>query len=185
MPPWIHPSAIVDDGAYLGDGTKVWHFTHVCAGARIGARNVLRQGVYIAPTVVTGENCRIQNQVSLYDGVVLEDDVFIGPSAVFTNVINPRAAVSRKHAYRPTLVRRGATIGANATIICGVTIGAHAFVAAGAVVTKDVPAHAQVQGVPARRCGWRCVCGEALPVTGCCTCGLVYTVVADTCVPRA
>lgn len=181
----IHPSAVVDDGAHLGDGTKVWHFAHVCAGARLGARNVISQGVYVAPTVVTGDNCKIQNHVSLYDGVILEDDVFVGPSAVFTNVINPRSAVSRKHEYRSTRVRCGATIGANATIVCGVTIGAYAFIAAGAVVTRDVPDYAQVQGVPARRSGWRCRCGERLPSSGQCGCGLAYVVADETCAIRS
>jgi UDP-2-acetamido-3-amino-2,3-dideoxy-glucuronate N-acetyltransferase len=187
MSSWIHPSAMVDDGAHLGDGTKVWHFTHVCAGARIGARNVLSQGVYVAPTVVTGDNCRIQNHVSLYDGVVLEDDVFVGPSAVFTNVLNPRSAVSRKNEYRKTLVRRGATIGANATIVCGVTIGAFAFIAAGAVITRDVPDHAQMMGVPARQRGWRCACGDRLVGMGpicCASCGIAYVLKDDSCQPH-
>ena len=161
-PPWIHPSAIVDDGAQLGEGTKVWHFAHVCAGARIGPGCSLGQGVFVGNDVRIGRNVRIQNQVSVYDAVTLEDDVFCGPSMVFTNVYNPRAAVPRKNEYRPTLVRQGATLGANCTIVCGVTIGRHAFVGAGAVVQRDVPDHALVVGVPARRIGWVSRHGERL-----------------------
>ena len=167
-PPWIHPSAIVDDGAQLGEGTKVWHFAHVCAGARIGPGCSLGQGVFVGNDVRIGRNVRIQNQVSVYDAVTLEDDVFCGPSMVFTNVYNPRAAVPRKNEYRPTLVRQGATLGANCTIVCGVTIGRHAFVGAGAVVQRDVPDHALVVGVPARRIGWVSRHGERLdlPASG-------------------
>jgi UDP-2-acetamido-3-amino-2,3-dideoxy-glucuronate N-acetyltransferase len=157
---WAHPTAVIDRGAHIGPGTKVWHFSHVMAGARVGARCVLGQNVFVAATAVIGDGCRIQNNVSVYDGVVLEDDVFVGPSAVFTNVRNPRAAVSRKAEMQPTSVSRGATIGANATIVCGVRIGEYAFVAAGAVVTRNVPRHAVVAGVPARRTGWICRCGE-------------------------
>lgn len=160
--PWVHPSAIVDDGAQLGEGTKVWHFAHVCAGARIGPGCSLGQGVFVGNDVRIGRNVRIQNQVSVYDAVTLEDDVFCGPSMVFTNVYNPRAAVPRKNEYRPTLVRQGATLGANCTIVCGVTIGRHAFVGAGAVVQRDVPDHALVVGVPARRIGWVSRHGERL-----------------------
>jgi UDP-2-acetamido-3-amino-2,3-dideoxy-glucuronate N-acetyltransferase len=165
---WQHASAIVDDGAVLGEGTKVWHFAHVCAGARIGAACSLGQGVYIGNDVSIGRNVKIQNNVSVYDAVTLEDDVFCGPSMVFTNVMNPRSAVTRKHEYRPTLVKRGATLGANSTIVCGSTVGAYAFVGAGAVVTGDVPDHALVVGVPARRIGWMSTHGErlALPPTG-------------------
>lgn len=164
----VHASAIVDDGATLGEGTRVWHFVHVCAGARIGARCALGQGVFVGNDVVIGDNVRIQNQVSVYDGVTLEDDVFCGPSMVFTNVINPRAAVPRKDEYRRTLVRRGATLGANATIVCGATIGRWAFVGAGAVVRGDVPDFALVVGVPARRIGWMSRHGQrlALPARG-------------------
>ena len=164
----IHPSAIVDDGAELGEGTRVWHFAHVCAGARIGAGCSLGQGVYIGNDVLIGCNVKIQNQVSVYDAVTLEDDVFCGPSMVFTNVHNPRSAVVRKHEYRKTRVRRGATLGANCTIVCGTTIGRHAFVGAGAVVTRDVPDYALVVGVPARRIGWVSRHGErlALPLNG-------------------
>jgi UDP-2-acetamido-3-amino-2,3-dideoxy-glucuronate N-acetyltransferase len=158
----IHPSAIVDAGAQIGEGTKVWHFAHVCAGARVGADCSLGQGVYVGNDVVIGRNVRIQNNVSVYDAVTLEDDVFCGPSMVFTNVLNPRAAVSRKSEYRRTLVRRGATLGANSTVVCGHTVGRYAFVAAGAVVTHDVPDFALVQGVPARQAGWMSRHGEKL-----------------------
>jgi UDP-2-acetamido-3-amino-2,3-dideoxy-glucuronate N-acetyltransferase len=176
-PPFVHPTAVVDDGAELGPGAKVWHFCHVSPGARIGARSSLGQNCYVARDVVVGENCKVQNNVSLYEGVVLEDDVFCGPSMVFTNVVNPRSHVSRKHEYRPTLVKRGATLGANCTVICGHTLGRYAFVGAGAVVTGDVPDHALVVGVPARRAGWVCSCGERLPDAGeggrtaCAACG--------------
>ncbi|WP_425261589.1 acyltransferase [Rubrivivax sp. RP6-9] len=160
----VHPSAIVDEGATLGDGTRVWHFVHVSPGARIGAGCSLGQGVYVGNDVVIGDNVKIQNNVSVYDAVTLEDDVFCGPSMVFTNVHNPRSAVPRKAEYRRTLVRRGATLGANCTIVCGTTIGAHAFVGAGAVVSRDVPAYALVVGVPARRIGWMSRHGERLPL---------------------
>jgi UDP-2-acetamido-3-amino-2,3-dideoxy-glucuronate N-acetyltransferase len=181
----IHPSAIVDAGAQLGDGTRVWHWTHVCAGARIGERCVLGQNVYVGNDVVIGANVRIQNNVSVYDSVTLEDDVFCGPSMVFTNVNNPRSHVSRKSDYRRTLVRRGASIGANATIVCGHTIGEFAFIGAGTVVTADVPAHAVMVGVPARRIGWMCQCGERLPAgpgaAECAKCCHRYTITADSC----
>lgn len=160
----IHSSAIIDEGAVLGKGTRVWHFVHVSSGARIGADCSLGQNVYVGDDVVIGNNVKIQNNVSVYDAVTLEDDVFCGPSMVFTNVYNPRAAVTRKHEYRRTLVRRGATIGANATIVCGVTIGPHAFIAAGAVVNRDVPAFALMAGVPARQIGWISRYGERLPL---------------------
>jgi len=164
----IHPSAIVDDGAVLGEGTRVWHFAHVSAGARIGEGCSLGQGVYVGNDVTIGRNVKIQNNVSVYDAVTLEDDVFCGPSMVFTNVHNPRSAVPRKAEYRRTLVRRGATLGANCTVVCGTTIGEHAFVGAGAVVSRDVPAYAVVVGVPARRIGWMSRHGERLelPATG-------------------
>jgi UDP-2-acetamido-3-amino-2,3-dideoxy-glucuronate N-acetyltransferase len=159
---WKHESAIVDDGARIGDGTKVWHFAHVSSGARIGERCSLGQNAYVASGVVIGDNVRIQNNVSVYDAVTLEDDVYCGPSMVFTNVLNPRAAVPRKHDYKTTLVRRGATLGANCTVVCGATIGRWAFVGAGAVVTADVPDFALVVGVPARRIGWMSRHGERL-----------------------
>ena len=159
-----HESAIVDEGAQIGEGSHVWHFVHVCAGARIGRRVSLGQNVFVGNRVVIGDDCKIQNNVSVYDNVALEDGVFCGPSAVFTNVVNPRALVERKDEYRDTLVRRGATLGANCTIVCGVTVGEHAFVAAGAVVNRDVPAYSLVAGVPARRIGWMSRYGERLPL---------------------
>ncbi|MYM91995.1 N-acetyltransferase, partial [Rugamonas sp. FT82W] len=147
----VHPSAIVDAGAAIGAGTRIWHFSHVCGGARIGAGCSLGQNVYVGGDAAIGDRVKLQNNVSVYDAVTIEDDVFCGPSMVFTNVHNPRAAVVRKHEYRPTLVRRGATIGANATIVCGVTVGRYAFIGAGAVVTRDVPDFALMAGVPARQ----------------------------------
>lgn len=158
--PWIHPTAIVEEGAELGPGTRVWHFAHVMPGATIGRDCVVSQGCFVGGAVRIGDNCSIQNNVSLYDGVELEGDVFVGPSAVFTNVKRPRASYPKKPAWDTTLVRRGATIGANATIVAGVTIGERAFVAAGAVVTKNVPAHALVLGSPAQIAGWVCACGD-------------------------
>jgi UDP-2-acetamido-3-amino-2,3-dideoxy-glucuronate N-acetyltransferase len=160
---FVHESSYVDEPSSIGEGTKIWHFSHVLRGCTIGSHCNLGQNVVVGPNVSIGDNVKIQNNVSIYEGVTLEDDVFCGPSMVFTNVINPRAHVSRKHEFRPTLVRRGASLGANATIVCGVTIGEFAFVGAGAVVTRDVPAHALVTGVPARVLGWVCVCGERLP----------------------
>lgn len=158
----IHQSAIVDEGAIVGDGTSVWHFTHVCGGARIGSGCSLGQNVFVANDVMIGNNVKIQNNVSVYDAVTIEDDVFCGPSMVFTNVYNPRSTVSRKSEYRKTIVRRGATLGANSTIVCGATVGAYAFVAAGAVVNRDVPDFALVAGVPARHVGWMSRHGERL-----------------------
>jgi len=160
----IHPSAIVDEGATLGEGTRVWHWVHVSAGAVVGARCSLGQNVYVGNDVRIGDNVKIQNNVAVYDAVTLEDDVFCGPSMVFTNVHNPRSAVTRKDEYRRTLVRRGATLGANCTIVCGVTIGRHAFIGAGAVVTRDVPDYALMIGVPARQAGWMSRFGERLPL---------------------
>jgi UDP-2-acetamido-3-amino-2,3-dideoxy-glucuronate N-acetyltransferase len=164
----IHPSAIVDAGAVLGPGPRVWHFSHVCAGARIGADCSLGQNVFVGNDVRIGDRVKIQNNVSVYDAVSLEDEVFCGPSMVFTNVYNPRAGVVRKHQYRPTLVRRGASIGANATIVCGATIGSYAFIGAGAVVKGDVPDFALMAGVPARQIGWISRFGERLrlPLAG-------------------
>lgn len=158
----IHPSAIIDDGAKIGTECRIWHFVHVCSGATIGDQSSLGQGVFVAGKAIIGKNCKIQNNVSVYDGVVLENDVFVGPSAVFTNVYNPRSAVVRKSEYRNTLVKQGVTIGANATIVCGVKIGCHAFIAAGAVVTKDVPDFALIGGVPGKQIGWMSAFGEQL-----------------------
>lgn len=168
---FVHESAYVDDGATIGAGTKVWHFCHVLGGAVIGERCSLGQNVVVMNGTCIGNNVKIQNNVSIYEGVELGDDVFCGPSMVFTNVINPRSHVSRKNEYRRTLVKRGASIGANATIVCGSTLGEYAFIGAGAVVAKDVPAFALMVGVPARRIGWMCQCGERLPDSGTGTCG--------------
>jgi len=163
MPDYFkHESAYVDEGSVVGDGTKIWHFSHVMAGARVGRRCNIGQNVVISPQVVIGDNVKIQNNVSVYTGVTLEDDVFCGPSMVFTNVINPRSHVPRRDEYRPTLVKRGASLGANCTVLCGFTIGAYAFVGAGAVVTRDVPDYALVVGNPARLTGWVCECGVKL-----------------------
>ncbi len=164
----IHPSAIVDAGATIGDGSRVWHFTHICAGARIGRGCSFGQNVFVGNRVIIGNNVKIQNNVSVYDNVTLEDDVFCGPSMVFTNVYNPRAAISRKDEYRNTHVRRGATLGANCTIICGTTLGSYAFIAAGAVVNRDVADYALMAGVPARQVGWMSRYGEqlTLPLRG-------------------
>jgi UDP-2-acetamido-3-amino-2,3-dideoxy-glucuronate N-acetyltransferase len=161
-----HPSAIVDEGAQIGEGSRVWHFVHVCGGARIGQGVSLGQNVFVGNQVVIGDHCKIQNNVSVYDGVTLEEGVFCGPSMVFTNVYNPRSLIERKSEYHPTLVRRGATLGANCTIVCGVTIGEFAFIGAGAVVNKDVPAYALMVGVPARQVGWMSEFGEQLEGVG-------------------
>ncbi|GGU69444.1 N-acetyltransferase [Pseudomonas laurentiana] len=158
----VHASAIVDDGAQIGEGSRVWHFVHVCGGARVGKGVSLGQNVFVGNKVVIGDNCKIQNNVSVYDNVTLEEGVFCGPSMVFTNVYNPRSLIERKSEYRDTLVRKGATLGANCTIVCGVTIGAYAFVGAGAVINKNVPAYALMVGVPARQIGWMSEFGEQL-----------------------
>jgi len=157
-----HPSAIVDEGAQIGSGSRVWHFVHVCAGARIGEGVSLGQNVFVGNKVVIGDRCKVQNNVSVYDNVTLEEGVFCGPSMVFTNVYNPRSLIERKDQYRDTLVKKGATLGANCTIVCGVTIGEYAFIGAGAVINKDVPAYALMVGVPARQIGWMSEFGEQL-----------------------
>jgi UDP-2-acetamido-3-amino-2,3-dideoxy-glucuronate N-acetyltransferase len=164
----IHPSAIVDEGAVIGEGSRIWHWVHVCGGARIGKSVSLGQNVFVGNRVVIGDHCKIQNNVSVYDNVTLEEGIFCGPSMVFTNVHNPRAFIERKNEYRNTLVKKGTTLGANCTVVCGTTIGEYAFVGAGAVVNKDVPAYALVVGVPARHIGWMSQFGErlALPLQG-------------------
>jgi UDP-2-acetamido-3-amino-2,3-dideoxy-glucuronate N-acetyltransferase len=185
----IHPTAIIDTGAKIGLGTRVWHWVHICGrNVRIGENCSFGQGVYVGNDVEIGRNVRVQNNVSIYDQVTLEDDVFCGPSMVFTNVLNPRAHIPRKNEYQKTLVRRGATIGANATIVCGVEIGEYAFIGAGAVVTKSVPAYALMLGVPAERRGWFCSCGVGLRERGesqyrisCELCESEYEVSDDAC----
>lgn len=185
-----HATAIIDAGARIGEGTRIWHWVHICAGAVIGERCSLGQNVYVGNRVVIGNNVRIQNNVSVYDNVTLEDDVFCGPSMVFTNVYNPRSAVSRKDEYRDTLVKKGATLGANCTIVCGVTIGRYAFVGAGAVVNADIPDFALMVGVPARHIGWMSRYGERLDLplegdgieTTCAHTGDRYRLVKDRCV---
>jgi UDP-2-acetamido-3-amino-2,3-dideoxy-glucuronate N-acetyltransferase len=158
----VHETAIIDDGAMIGEGCRIWHWTHISAGARIGENCSFGQNVFIGNRVTIGNNVKIQNNVSVYDNVTLEDDVFCGPSMVFTNVYNPRSAISRKDEYRDTLVRKGATLGANSTIVCGVTIGKYAFIGAGAVINRDVPDYALMVGVPARHIGWMSEFGERL-----------------------
>lgn len=175
---FVHESSYIDEGATIGAGTRIWHFCHVMPGAVIGERCTLGQNVVVMPGTRLGNNVKVQNNVSIYEGVVLEDEVFCGPSCVFTNVSNPRAHVSRRHEFRQTLVRRGASIGANATIVCGITLGEYSFIGAGAVVTSDVPPYALMVGVPARRVGWMCRCGERLQVRDksarCGACGTAY-----------
>lgn len=185
----IHPTAIVDEGAQIGDGTRVWHWVHICGGARIGKGCSFGQNVFVGNMVVIGNNVKVQNNVSIYDDVILEDDVFCGPSMVFTNVINPRSHVSRKDEYKPTHVRRGATIGANATVVCGHTIGEYAFIGAGAVVTRDVPPYALMVGTPAQRQGWMCQCGGKLGdqegEVACPVCGSLYHLTSGACQLKA
>lgn len=159
---YAHPTAVIDEGCVIGDGTKIWHFCHIMPGCEIGDNCNIGQNVVVSPKVKLGKNVRVQNNVSIYEGVICEDDVFLGPSMVFTNVINPRSAVSRKHEYLPTLVRKGASIGANATIVCGNEIGEYAFIGAGAVVTKPVPAYALIVGNPGRQTGWMSEYGHKL-----------------------
>ena len=164
MTKFVHPTAIIDEGVLLGEGTRVWHWVHISAGAQIGRDCSFGQNVYVGGDVVIGNNCKIQNNVSIYDAVTLEDDVFCGPSMVFTNVYNPRSAVVRKNEYRRTLVKKGATVGANATLVCGITVGAFAFIGAGAVVNRDVKAYALMVGVPAQQIGWMSQYGERIPL---------------------
>lgn len=177
----IHPTAIVDEGAQLGEGSRVWHWVHICAGARIGERCSFGQNVFVGNDVLIGDNVKVQNNVSIYDAVTLEDDVFCGPSMVFTNVYNPRSAVTRKDEYRRTLIKKGATLGANSTIVCGVTVGEYAFIAAGAVINRDVRPYALMAGVPARQVGWMSRNGDRLSlplegdaVTRCSATGITY-----------
>jgi UDP-2-acetamido-3-amino-2,3-dideoxy-glucuronate N-acetyltransferase len=179
----IHPTAVVDEGAQIGDGSRVWHWVHVCGEAVLGKNCSLGQNVFIGNDVIIGDNVKIQNNVSVYDAVRLEDDVFCGPSMVFTNVYNPRSAITRKHEYLNTVVRKGATLGANCTIVCGVTIGEYAFIGAGAVINRDVAAHALMVGVPARRVGWMCRCGTKLAGKGevTCKCSEVYVIQDESC----
>ena len=190
MNAFVHDTAIVDSDVSIGTGTKIWHFSHILAGTTIGTDCVIGQNVMIGPAVKVGNKCKIQNNVSIYKGVELEDEVFCGPAMVFTNVINPRAFIERKEEFKLTRVQRGATIGANATIVCGVTIGAYAFIAAGAVVTADVPAYALVMGVPGRVRGAVCYCGERLgdPAgegeVSCAHCGREYAISGTQVVPR-
>lgn len=181
---YAHPTAVIDEGCSIGEGTKIWHFSHIMAKSRIGRKCNLGQNVVVSPDVVIGNNVKIQNNVSVYTGVVLEDDVFCGPSMVFTNVVNPRSHIVRRSEYKTTLVRRGASIGANATIVCGITIGQYAFIAAGAVVTRDVPDYALMVGSPARRKAWMCYCGVRLPegkTPACAACGRKYEVAGESC----
>jgi UDP-2-acetamido-3-amino-2,3-dideoxy-glucuronate N-acetyltransferase len=186
---FIHPSAIVDPGASIGEGAKIWHFCHVSPGAVIGENCVLGQNVFVASGVTLGRGVKVQNNVSLYTGVVCEDDVFLGPSMVFTNVINPRSFVERKSEFRQTLVKRGASIGANATIVCGSTLGAYCLVGAGAVVTKDVPDYALVTGIPARQAGWVSRLGHRLSFEDgkalCPESGEGYILLGERCMPLA
>ena len=182
-PPYVHPTAIVDEGAVVEPGAKLWHFVHVCRGARVGAGSSLGQNVYVGPGVAIGRGCKVQNNVSVYEGVTLEDEVFVGPSVVFTNVRTPRAHVNRRAEFAATRIGRRSTIGANATVVCGVTLHEGAFVAAGAVVTRDVAPYVLVEGVPARPAGHACACGEVLrgaraagARVACPACGEAWTV---------
>ena len=185
---FVHESAVVDNPCQIGRGTKIWHFCHVMKNAEIGEDCILGQNVFVGSGVAIGNRCKLQNNVSLFEGVILEDEVFCGPSMVFTNVINPRSAVERKNEFRSTLVKKGATIGANATILCGVTIGAHAFVGAGAVLTKNLPDFALAYGNPATLKGWMCRCGEKLKLglqvdeemANCEKCGTEYVCLVNT-----
>jgi UDP-2-acetamido-3-amino-2,3-dideoxy-glucuronate N-acetyltransferase len=182
---FAHPTSVIDERVEIGDETKIWHFSHVMSGSRMGSHCNLGQNVVISPGVVIGNNVKIQNNVSVYTGVELEDDVFCGPSMVFTNVINPRSHITRKHEYRRTVVKQGASLGANSTVVCGVTIGRYAFIGAGAVVTKNVPDYALMLGVPAQRLGWMCYCGMRLPegtaLASCRDCGRRYRIDDENC----
>ncbi len=182
---FVHESSVVDEPSDIGTGTRIWHFSHVMSGATIGANCVLGQNVFVADGVSIGNGVKIQNNVSVYNGCTIEDDVFLGPSCVLTNVINPRSAVERKDEFQPSLIKRGATIGANATIVCGTTVGEFAFVGAGSVVTSDVPAYALVVGVPARLVGWMCACGAKLDVqdarASCASCERTFRVTDGVC----
>ena len=187
---FVHESSYVDEPSTIGEGTKIWHFSHILKGVRVGKKCNIGQNVVIGPNVQVGDNCKIQNNVSVYEGVELEESVFCGPSMVFTNVFNPRSEVVRKDEYRKTLVKRGASIGANATVVCGSTVGEYAFIGAGAVVTRDVPAYALVMGNPARRTGWMCRCGEKLgkaspgETVKCPACGSAYDIATDRINPK-
>lgn len=177
---FVHESSYIDEGCTIGENTKIWHFSHILPGVKIGKNCIIGQNVMIGPDVVVGDNCKIQNNVSLYKGIKLEDGVFCGPSCVFTNVYNPRATVDRKNEFLSTLVKKGATIGANATIVCGVTLGEYCFIGAGAVVTKDVPDFACVVGNPSHFISWRCICGEKLDITYHCKyCDSKYVLISD------
>lgn len=177
-PYFVHESSYVDEGCEIGEGTKIWHFSHIMKGCKIGKKCNIGQNVVVSPDVTLGDGCKVQNNVSIYTGVVCEDGVFLGPSCVFTNVVNPRAFIERKSEYRKTVLKRGASVGANATIVCGHDIGRYAFVGAGAVVTKDVPDYAMVYGCPAEIKGWVCQCGKQLSFSGgqavCSACGKHY-----------
>ena len=183
---FVHESAVVDEPCSIGEGTKIWHFSHIMRGSTVGRNCILGQNVYVDADVIVGDGCKLQNNVSVYKGVTIEDGVFCGPSMVFTNVINPRAFIERKEEFKPTLVQRGASLGANCTIVCGVTIGAYALIGAGSVVTRDVVPHGVVYGVPAQRRGWACKCGVLLPaITGdsavaCSDCGSRYAMQSGT-----
>jgi UDP-2-acetamido-3-amino-2,3-dideoxy-glucuronate N-acetyltransferase len=182
-----HSTAIIDAGAHIGSGTKIWHFSHICSGAKVGNNCSFGQNVFVGNDVIIGNNVKVQNNVSVYDAVILEDDVFCGPSMVFTNVYNPRSHVVRKHEYRKTIVKKGATIGANATIVCGVTIGEYAFIGAGSVVKADVLPYSIMVGVPAKHIGWMCNCGvklgfnSGLDSVTCTQCGAVYHLIDGKC----
>jgi UDP-2-acetamido-3-amino-2,3-dideoxy-glucuronate N-acetyltransferase len=182
---FAHPTAVIDQPCQIGEGTKIWHFSHIMQNSVLGPNCNLGQNVVISPEVRLGRNCKLQNNVSVYTGVELEDDVFCGPSMVFTNVINPRSHINRRNEYQKTLVKQGATLGANSTVVCGTTIGRYAFVAAGAVVTRDVPDYALVMGVPAKQVGWVCSCGVRLPdsfsTAACNSCGKSFEIAETSC----